>query len=395
MIKNLVIVALVTLNLVFAWALYQEYDSADRQAALLPIQATAAPPAMEPRANREALADEVSGTLPAPPGAEIEFDGSYLNLASSLRGQGLDEDLIRQLVYGTLKRNQLAYQDVTDNAYWQPGGRSHLQTNNAELELAEQQRQILVSTFGDDIIDDPLFAELFKPLNDQLPFLTSDKQIAVHEMNERRVAGMRDLANPGARLQETRVDWREAREAFSAAISELLTPDEYFEYQLRNDPLAWRLRNTQGNTIQTEQEFRDLFRIQQEVYDNSAESPRELRPVVADRVQTYLGQERFEEYMRNQDRRYRTIHAIGERYGNSESETIAVYEAVIEAREEVQALRESTDISPDDIETRATELLDDVVSKVERIAGEETADSVRSNRRNLGLTTERRSRRGS
>lgn len=55
----------------------------------------------------------------------------------------------------------------------------------------------------------------------------------------------------------------------AAVVEELLTPQELFEYNVRNSKMANRMRNALGNLELSENEFRDLFRIQSRYEDQA------------------------------------------------------------------------------------------------------------------------------
>jgi hypothetical protein len=89
MIKNLIILALMTINGVFVWALYQE------------LQTT---PDLEVMSQPAAMTEATKTTLEPTPtnGAEqsiqlVSTDGDYETLADQLRLAGYDESLLRQI----------------------------------------------------------------------------------------------------------------------------------------------------------------------------------------------------------------------------------------------------------------------------------------------------------
>jgi len=390
MAKNLIIVALLTLNAVFGYALYERTIAAgDRSTQPKAGEAGDAHPVSIPagaEAPRGLVAHDAAGNPPT----DTVFDGSYLNLTADLRQLGFTDDLVRQIVLATMNRDHLlTMQTDVGGPYWKKSTRSRLDVINRELKWQADQRLTLVSVFGDEIVDDPMFEELFKPMNRTLPFLSWEKQIALYELEQRH-----DPRNtPGFRegTTEAAQEFRQSRQAVRNTIEQLLTPDEFFEYQLRESPAAKFMREM-SDFEYTEQEFRDIYQMRAEQFDEFAtgerptrEELRERRDAMQDRAKTYLGNERYEEYARSQDYFYRTLKSLGERYGNSESEIVAVYGETKSAREQIFALGTDDSLTGEERRARAEKIRDEMLQRISNIAGDETADSIKQNMRRLGI----------
>ena len=320
----------------------------------------------------------------------VEFKGSYKELADELQKRGFDEDLIRQIVFASINRDHLLNgQNDNTTPYWQKPAGSSLDTINRNLAWQEEQRQTLISVFGQSIVNDPTFADLFKPLDKTLPFLSSDKQVALYDLEQRNNPRIL-LAGGGTR--ESIGDFRRSLKQEQEAIQQLLTPDEYFEYQVRESPAARMMRRNAGDFDYTEQEFRDIYKMRADEFtDLDSEAPaspqdyRQRNTNLQDKLKSYLGDDRYQEYARSQDYAWRALKSIGERYGNSNSEMIAVYNETRSARDQIMALRANGALDPNDLKSEAEKIQRDALRHITEIAGQQTADSVEKNIVRLGL----------
>jgi len=102
-------------------------------------------------------------------------------------------------------------------------------------------RTELLELFGPTAVYEPLFSEFFFPLRELLPFLPSGAQQRVHDRLTEQLA-----ADP---------QWLAA--LHGAAVEKLLTPPQWFEYQLRHSAAAQLLRSS--GVALDEPQFRALL----------------------------------------------------------------------------------------------------------------------------------------
>jgi hypothetical protein len=274
--------------------------------------------------------------------------------------------------------------------YWQAVDKDPQAKLTLQLEWEADRRQQLLALFGTEIASDPLFEEIFKPLNDTLSFLNSDKQIKLYELQRRDEASTQSLFS-GGYTQENREDLQSQRQDLQRQIAELLGTEDAIEYQLRESRLADRIRRGLGNFDYSEQEFRQIFAIRQENegvefnrFTNRTEY-RQQREQSETRIRDYLGPDRYEDFARSQDPAYRSLQSIGERYGNSTAEINEVYSIGQDAATQIDELRNRNTLSRDERQQRASEIRAESYDEIERIAGKDTAESVRENSRRLGF----------
>ncbi len=383
MIKNLIILALITINLVFLWAFIQR--APDRPPLPQANTQSSAPPAKPTPTHSNNTENTALSLMP-------EIGSDYATTIDQLRAAGMDEATLRQMMLATINRDHLtARSNDQSSPYWRPDEVGSEDKLNADLDWELERREQLIALFGLEIVDDPLFVDIFKPLNGTLSFLSSDKQIMLDELRRRDDAKTQALFRGGF-TQESRSDLMEQREDLQRRISELLGADDNFEYQLRESRLAERMRRGLGSFDYSESEFRDIFTIRQTNEGNELSSRfnsrqefREQREQSESAIQDYLGDNRYEEYARSQDPAYRSLQSIGERYGNTTAEINDVYEVTRNTQEQISALREGNTLSRDERVERMNEIRSQAFEEIEQIAGKETADPVRENAGRLGF----------
>ena len=390
MIKNFIIIASVTANFSFLFYFYKNFNngvSTHSIPELSPASTMSAALLSEENANRtpSAIVPDSkiasAGTVALP---EVWESENYADLADLLRSQSYPEDLVRQIVLATISRDQLLSTQERDPAPYWLETKTDQSASDFMLDELANKRLMLVSIFGADIIQDPLFETLFKPLNDSLSFLDSDTQIAVDETRKR--ASMSALQRSrGGFITEMRDDrFREAEE-LEASLRAILTADEFTEYELRESRLAARMTETMATFDYSEQEFRDIFTIRRNNEGSEftklkdRQSYRERRTASNEEIKNYLGDQRYKEFERSQDPAYRSLLAIGDRYGNTTSEITEVYEISRAAETEVSEIRSDKSLTRNQRSEMIVETRSRAMEEITKIAGEQSAKSIESN----------------
>ena len=390
MIKNFIIIASVTANFSFLFYFYKNFNNgvsthsipelspaSTMSAALLSEENEIQTPSAIVPDSKIASA----GTVALP---EVWESENYADLADLLRSQSYPEDLVRQIVLATISRDQLLSTQERDPAPYWLETKTDQSASDFMLDELANKRLMLVSIFGADIIQDPLFETLFKPLNDSLSFLDSDTQIAVDETRKR--ASMSALQRSrGGFITEMRDDrFREAEE-LEASLRAILTADEFTEYELRESRLAARMTETMATFDYSEQEFRDIFTIRRNNEGSEftklkdRESYRERRTASNEEIKNYLGDQRYKEFERSQDPAYRSLLAIGDRYGNTTSGITEVYEISRVTETEVSEIRSDKSLTRNQRSEMIMETRSRAMEEITKIAGEQSAKSIESN----------------
>ena len=107
-------------------------------------------------------------------------------------------------------------------------------------------------------------------------------------------------------------------------MAQILSPQEYQDYQLRNSWTARNMRESLGSFEPSETEFLTLFQLRKAfddqfgmIREGGDETVREQRRLAQqqldDQVRATLGEQRFHEYQLAQDERYRDIYNFVQR----------------------------------------------------------------------------------
>jgi len=390
MIKNFIIIASVTVNFSFLLYFYRNLNDNLSTYSTLELSPTSTVSTTLPPEN---IAVQTPSAMVLNPTiepaiaaalAEARESENYANLAELLRTQSYPEGLVRQIVLATISHDQLlSTQKLEPAPYWLE---AETDQSNSDLKLDElaNKRRSLISIFGADIIEDPLFETLFKPLNDSLSFLDSDKQIAVDETRKRASMSALQLSRGGF-ITEMRDDrFREAEE-LEASLRAILTADEFTEYELRESRLAARMKETMAAFDYSELEFRDIFTIRRNNEGSEftklkdRQSFRERRTASNEEIKNYLGDQRYKEFERSQDPAYRSLLTIGERYGNTTNEITEVYEISRATETEVSEIRSDKSLTRGQRSEMIEETRRRAMEEITKIAGEQSAKSIESN----------------
>ncbi len=187
----------------------------------------------------------------------------------------------------------------------------------------DQQRRMLVSIFGREVKDNPLFESLFYPLNDTLDFLSSDEQIEVARLELERTTRLEEIRY----IPDREAQHEEAIDHFTRSVQELLSPEDY--------ELYWARRSNAGRLFRWDYKMEEFFTSDAEyiaavrILEEEIESP-ELAAV---RLKDYFGPTRYTEFQKRRDPAYGSLKSVGDRYDLTDQLVMDVYQTQIELRE--------------------------------------------------------------
>lgn len=283
-----------------------------------------------PSAFTEAADLRPLGEQSSPSAVTTDAPKSPADLYQSLLGSGLAESQAKSVLLAYL---QLAEEpdsaDGEEAEYWKPIANPR---SASHLLAAEERREVvrntLVSLYGEEARDDPAFAALFRPLDHQLPFLSSEQQLGLTRLQLEQPMAQPPSGPPHAGAGRPTAMPVDAARSYEQKLAAILEPPELFEYLLRESPLAVQLR-TSGVGL-TEHEYREVFRIIHEF--RTSPSPAgfvEHRRALAQ----FLGEERFARLTAASDPEFAAIRDVGTARELPEHEIFAAYAIMQEARD--------------------------------------------------------------
>ena len=181
-------------------------------------------------------------------------------------------------------------------------------------------------------------------------FLSAEKQQAIKDLHAKYRDQERALFSEGGgpRNPETRAKMMALRAQREAELAQILGPQDYQEYQLRNSFTARNMRENLASFQPSEEEFRKVFEARKAfddqfgfLRDGGDEALREQRRLAQqqldEQIRATLGDQRFREYQLAQDERYRDVYDFTSR--NNLSQQVA--ETVYETRKAAETARET------------------------------------------------------
>lgn len=258
----------------------------------------------------------------------------------NLRQVGCPEETVRDIIIAKvckLYAPKLQREHGAVCGYWQ-----RIRLNSAEAdahfrELLQERNSLLKDLLGVDLNDgsnnssDPRLSFLSRTKADE--FRRLENKYA--DQAERIVTASDGLMTP-----EERDALEALRRQKAAEIVSLLTPEEKFEYDLRNSPLAQRLRNELGAFEPSEAEFRAIYQAQTTKQNTEMAAPSghdsnaDDQAFSEEQLKSALGADRYAEYQRSKDSDYQCLLKIADRYNLSRDTAVQVFD--IKQRVEAQ-----------------------------------------------------------
>lgn len=168
----------------------------------------------------------------------------YLGLVKN----GLSELQAKQLIFQQIKDTDRSELTNIKDRFWESDKTAKTFLLQNKLWSQQRIRDDLIRIFGDSAWEDPTFSEVFKPLQLQFPFLSAKEQIAVHKVQvEHHLAALKSQKMQTQFLQSNQDahQFTPLSVGFPAAdVSEVLSEEAAYEYDLRTSMLAHQLRDS-------------------------------------------------------------------------------------------------------------------------------------------------------
>jgi hypothetical protein len=192
----------------------------------------------------------------------------FPDLVARLRAEGFPPEIVRAILISQIGESFAARRQALEagvnRPYWMdPGNRSAI--NLEWLKLSREQTALLRQLLGADAETSDPMRDLYQ--NRNFSFLTAEKAVdlrqLLREFDERRTELF--ASSPGMMTDRTKMAALEKEQ--QDAIAALLSPEEHFEYRLRNSNSASILRESLSAFNPTEEEYRTMFRLR-EAFDD-------------------------------------------------------------------------------------------------------------------------------
>jgi hypothetical protein len=268
--------------------------------------------------------------------AALESTNYYVYIAN-LRNFGCPEETVKDIILTDIakvyarKRSDLRRQGQPYR-FWSPSDSSSNVDPKLQRQLAEldrEQRNLVRNLLGVD-----LQVELAKYWEDDYDpaaydFLPTEKRDQLLSLKAKYDEMEQEIyvRAQGIMLEQDENDLRVLEQQRQVELANLLSPQELEEYQLRHSHVSENLRNQLSGFEPTEEEFRRLFRLQNDfeeqinraLPESSDEVQAEIRAraqeegqrALNEEMRKVLGGDRYGEWQRAQDPDYKALANLG------------------------------------------------------------------------------------
>ena len=261
----------------------------------------------------------------------------YRNYAENLRKIGCPEETVQDIILAEINhlyapKIRAVQQGRTGKRhYWQPEPAWSPDNSAAQNAVITERNGVIKELLGIDFdeynrTNDP------SPLDQDGPcaFLADVKQRQVRALEEkyRELRARIYAASHGVITAEDRTALTQLEQQQAAEMDALLTPNERFEYGLRNSATSLRLQRDLEAFNPNETEFRAIYQAQTAIQDRAPASNTtsnagntsqatadDAEAAVTAQLRAALGDQRFIEYQWSQDSGYQTLIKIADRFG--------------------------------------------------------------------------------
>jgi len=289
-------------------------------------------------------------SAPAPATPEAPLAGAwgrietreFPDLVARLRAEGFPPEVIRAILLSQIGESFAARRQALEaganRPYWMdPGNRGAI--NLEWLKQSREQMALLRQLLGADAETSDPMRDLYQ--NRSFSFLAPEKAVdlrqLLREFDERRTELF--ASSPGMMTDRTKMAALEKEQ--QEAIAALLSPEEHFEYRLRNSSSASILRESLSAFNPTEEEYRAMFRLR-EAFDEKFQTFSQSGPIAMneavmrersaaekqlnEQIKAALAPERAATYDRLTDYSFRRTNQLVERLGLPATTTDRLWE---------------------------------------------------------------------
>ena len=338
--------------------------------------------------------------------SQIEAD-DYQTYVENLRRIGCPEETIRDLVKQDLdKLYDQRKADILSKAparkeYWKTGNPSALSrpssaTSSQMAQLDREKNEVLGDLFGSQGMaainrPNPLArARSQSKSGYAMDFIPEETKAELNTLEREFGSELLKKMAQGATDAQDMAEIRRMRTERDDRIATMLTPEQKMEYDLRKSPTAANMRLQMDGFDPSEDEFRDIFAARK-AFDNehgvvpgSSISPAdaEIRQFAEqemnDQIRTSLGDDRYQDYMRQTDYDYKSIHKITQRQGLGDNISAQVYQMKGGAEELAREIRMNTGLSIEERQMQLGQIQNETSISIESLIGGQGAAALQT-----------------
>ena len=338
--------------------------------------------------------------------SQIEAD-DYQTYVENLRRIGCPEETIRDLVKQDLdklydqRKADILSKSPARKEYWKTGNPSALSrpssaTSSQMVQLDREKNEVLGDLFGSQGMaainrPSPLArARSQSKSGYAMDFIPEETKAELNTLEREFGSELLKKMAQGATDAQDMAEIRRMRTERDERIATMLTPEQKMEYDLRKSPTAANMRLQMDGFDPSEDEFRDIFAARK-AFDNehgvvpgSSISPAdaEIRQFAEqemnNQIRTSLGDDRFQDYLRQTDYDYKSIHKITQRQGLGENISAQVYQMKGGAEELAREIRMNTGLSIEERQMQLGQIQNETSISIESLIGGQGAAALQT-----------------
>jgi len=329
--------------------------------------------------------------------SQIEAE-DYQTYVENLRRIGCPEETIRDLVKQDLEKlYDQRKADILSKAparkeYWKTGNPSALSqpssaTRSQLAQMDREKNEVLGDLFGAQGVaainrPSPLARARSQAKSGYaMDFIPEETKVELNTLEQEFGGQLLKKMAQGASDAQDMAEIRQLREERDSRIATMLTPDQKMEYDLRKSPTAANMRLQMDGFEPSEDEFRDIFAARQSFDDEYGVVPgASISPADAEirqfaeqemneQIHSSLGDDRFQDYLRQTDYDYKSINKITERQGLGENISAQVYQMKGGAEELASEIRMNTGLTLEERQMQLGQIRNETSRSIESMLG--------------------------
>ena len=338
--------------------------------------------------------------------SQIEAD-DYQTYVENLRRIGCPEETIRDLVKRDLdKLYDQRKADILSKAparkeYWKTGNPSALSqpsgaTRSQLAQLDREKNEVLGDLFGQQGVaainrPSPLARARSQAKSGYaMDFIPEETKAQLNTVEQEFGSQLLRKMAQGATDAQDMAEIRQLRQDRDGRIATMLTPDQKMEYDLRKSPTAANMRLQMDGFDPSEDEFRDIFAARK-AFDNEhgvvpgssitpadAEVRQFAEQEMNNQIRSSLGDDRYQDYMRQTDNDYKSIHKITQRQGLGENISAQVYQMKGGAEELAREIRMNTGLSIEERQMQLGQIRNETSISIQSLIGRQGAAALQT-----------------
>lgn len=326
--------------------------------------------------EQKAAEKTVYVTNAAPFKADSPFDwqavesDDYREYIANLRAIGCPEQTIKDIIVADVnklfeERKKEERKGLPKFQFWKTGNPMALFMDKdrmqANLESDKKKRELLKLLLGEDVKLKPNMTVGFdqnEMLNRMLGFLDEDKQVKVMETYQSFQLEMAEAFGGGVPDKEDVEKLKAKQKEMEQKLASMMSPEEYELYQLTMSQTGMMMRMQLDGLDPTEQEFRDIFKLQKSFDDefggvigmagmgpDDMKKRSEAEKLLKEDIKKLLGDERYTDYEMVSDWTYKPLAKVLEKQGLDKAVGRDVWAMKKAADAEVGKIRVDTNLS--------------------------------------------------